>query len=74
MKKILLAVVALCAVSAGYSNEGGKEARVRIETSCGVVVEMIYESGKHTGQDVANDALILDAEFCGKVNKSQPKP
>lgn len=70
MKKILLAAVfALCAVSSGYSKE--KEIRLTITTSCGVEVEMIYQP-EHTGADVYNDTLILEAHFCSDESK-KPK-
>lgn len=59
MRKFLLAVGFMIAGSVAIY-----AAKVTINTSCGVSVEMIYED-HHTAADVVNDALILEEAFCG---------
>lgn len=60
MKKFVLSLGLLCAATvcafAGH--------HVWIHTSCGVSIDMVYED-HHTGADVPNDALLLEAYFCG---------
>lgn len=68
MKKILLSLVAVLALAVGaFATSKSRKNTVTINTSCGVSIDMIYEK-HHTGEDVANDALILEEEYCGDVN------
>ena len=60
MKKFVLSLGLLCAAT--VSAFAGHH--VWIHTSCGVSIDMVYED-HHTGADVLNDALLLEAYFCG---------
>lgn len=58
MKKLILTIVLAVSTIAAIA------ANVRINTFCGVSVEMKYEA-RHTLRDVIHDALILEEFFCG---------
>lgn len=60
VKKFVLSLGLLCAAT--VSAFAGHH--VWIHTSCGVSIDMVYED-HHTGADVLNDALLLEAYFCG---------
>ncbi len=58
MKKLILTItLVVSAIAVNATN-------VRVETSCGVSVDMVYED-HHTLSDVIHDALILEEYFCG---------
>lgn len=62
MKKlILLATIAI----SGVGIASAKDTHVIINTSCGVSVDMVYDTVLNDAQDVINDAIILDKYFCG---------
>lgn len=62
MKKlILLATIAI----SGVGIASAEDTHVIINTSCGVSVDMVYDTVLNDAQDVINDAIILDKYFCG---------
>lgn len=58
MKKVIGCLLFSCMTFAMFATN------FTIETSCGVIVDMIYED-HHTVADVISDAMILEEYFCG---------
>lgn len=62
MKKlILLATIAISSVSIASA----KDTHVTINTSCGVSIDMVYDTVLNDVEDIIDDAMLLENYFCG---------